>query len=136
MELPPDVEPWIDLYERRFPRTRANGRRALTALYELLRDAPAGGFTVRDIAARARVGLDTVARALHHLRELGILSVDGGGWVAERGGRPGHGVRYTYVTHWPPRVARPAAVRTGPTHVVAIAGDSGIVAGGGSSGQE
>jgi hypothetical protein len=100
--LPPGVDAWIGLYLRRFPRTRDSGRRALTALYALLSDPPPGGFTVRDVAARAGVGLDTVARALHHLRQLGALSVDGGGWVARPGGRPGHGVRFTYVTHWPP----------------------------------
>jgi hypothetical protein len=96
------VEDWVDVYQRRFPRTRANGRRALGALFALLRDPPAGGFTVRDVAARADVGLDTVARVVHHLRGMGVLTVDGGGWVAQPGGRPGHGVRYTYVTHWPP----------------------------------
>jgi hypothetical protein len=99
----PDVEDWIDLYQQRFPRTRPNGRRTLTTLHDLLRDPPAGGFTVRDVAARAGVGLDTVARVVLHLRWLGVLSVDGGGWVAEPGGRPGHGLRYRYVTHWPPR---------------------------------
>jgi hypothetical protein len=103
MSLPPDVEPLLDLYLRRFPRTRTNGRRALTALYELLSDAPNGGFTVRDVAGRAGVGLDTVARVLHHLRLMGVVTVEGGGWVAVPGGRPGHGVRFSYVTHWPPR---------------------------------
>ncbi len=103
MSLPASVEAWIDLYEGRFPRTRANGRRALLALYELLDHPPPGGFTVRDVAARAEVGLDTVARVVHHLRWLGVLSVAGGGWVAAPGGRPGHGVRFTYATHWPPR---------------------------------
>ncbi len=101
--LPATVEAWVDLYERRFPRTRPSGRRAICALYDLLRDDPAGGFTVRDVAAQAEVGLDTVARVVQHLRGLGVLSVDGGGWVAQPGGRPGHGVRYRYVTHWPPR---------------------------------
>jgi len=103
--LPGCVEAWIDLYEQRFPRTRPSGRRAIRALYGLLRDTPAGGFTVRDVAARAAVGLDTVARVVQHLRGLGVLSVDGGGWVAQPGGRPGHGVRYRYATHWPPRAA-------------------------------
>jgi hypothetical protein len=103
VSLPSDVEDWIDLYRRRFPRTRPNGGRALRALYELLEDPPADGFTVRDVAALAGVGLDTVARVVHHLRWLGVLTVDGGGWVAEPGGRPGHGVRYRYITHWPPR---------------------------------
>jgi hypothetical protein len=106
VSLPASVEAWIDLYQRRFPRTRANGRRALTSLYALLQHPPPGGFTVRDVASRADVGLDTVARVVHHLRRLGVLSVVGGGWVAEPGGRPGHGVRYTYATHWPPREAR------------------------------
>jgi hypothetical protein len=101
--LPVTVEAWLDLYQRRFPRTRANGRRALTALYALVEQQPPGGFTVRDVAARAGVGLDTVARVVHHLRWLGLLSVAGGGWVAETGGRPGHGVRFTYAAHWPPR---------------------------------
>ena len=104
--MPISVEAWIDLYQRRFPRTRANGRRALTALYALLERPPPGGFTVRDVASRAGVGLDTVARVVHHLRWLGVLSVAGGGWVAEPGGRPGHGVRFTYATHWPPRNVR------------------------------
>jgi hypothetical protein len=103
VSLPVSVEAWIDLYQHRFPRTRPNGRRALTALYAMLEHPPPGGFTVRDVASRAGVGLDTVARVVHHLRWLGILSVAGGGWVAERGGRPGHGVRYTYAAHWPPR---------------------------------
>jgi hypothetical protein len=103
VSLPVSVEAWINLYQQRFPRTRPNGRRALTALYAMLQHPPQGGFTVRDIAARADVGLDTVARVVHHLRWLGVLSVAGGGWVAERGGRPGHGVRYTYAAHWPPR---------------------------------
>jgi hypothetical protein len=102
VSLPFSVEAWIDLYEQRFPRTRANGRRALTALYDLLQDPPPRGFTVRDVAARAGVGLDTVARVVQHLRGLGVLSVAGGGWVAEPGGRPGHGVRFTYEIHWPP----------------------------------
>ena len=105
MSLPVSVEAWIDLYQRRFPRTRPNGRRAVTALYAMLQHPPPGGFTVRDVASRAGVGLDTVARVVHHLRRLGVLSVAGGGWVAERGGRPGHGVRYSYATHWPPRPA-------------------------------
>lgn len=100
--MTPDVEVWIDLYRRRYPRTRSNGRRALVALYELIADPPPDGFTVRDVAARAGVGLDTVARVIQHLRGLGVLSVTGGGWVAEPGGRPGHGVRFTYATHWPP----------------------------------
>lgn len=100
------LDAWIDLYQRRFPRTRANGRRALTALYALLEHPPPEGFTVRDVASRAGVGLDTVARVVQHLRWLGVLSVAGGGWVAERGGRPGHGVRFTYATHWPPRQPR------------------------------
>jgi hypothetical protein len=104
-DLPVSVEAWIDLYQRRFPRTRANGRRALTALYTMLEQPPPGGFTVRDVASQAGVGLDTVARVVHHLRWLGVLSVAGGGWVAEPGGRPGHGVRFTYATHWPPREA-------------------------------
>lgn len=103
MSLPPGVDAWIDLYQQRFPRTRANGRRTLTALYALLEHPPPDGFTVRDVASRAGVGLDTVARVVHHLRWLGVLSVAGGGWVAEPGGRPGHGVRFTYATHWPPR---------------------------------
>jgi len=103
LSLPSSVEDWIALYQRRFPRTRPNGRRALCALYDLLQDPPAGGFTVRDVAAIAGVGLDTVARVVHHLRWLGVLTVDGGGWVAEPGGRPGHGVRFHYVTHWPPQ---------------------------------
>ena len=98
MSLPPGVDAWIDLYQQRFPRTRANGRRTLTALYALLEHPPPDGFKVRDV-----VGLDTVARVVHHLRWLGVLSVAGGGWVAEPGGRPGHGVRFTYATHWPPR---------------------------------
>jgi len=106
VSLPSDVEDWIELYRRRFPRTRPNGRRALRALYQLLQDPPADGFTVRDVAALAGVGLDTVARVVHHLRWLGVLTVDGGGWVAEPGGRPGHGVRYRYATHWPPRDGR------------------------------
>jgi hypothetical protein len=101
----PDVQAWIDLYRRRYPRTRGNGLRALTALYDLIADPPAGGFTVRDVAARAGVGLDTVARVIQHLRGLGVLTVTGGGWVAEPGGRPGHGIRFTYATHWPPRGA-------------------------------
>lgn len=101
--LPPDVEDWIGLYRQRFPRTRPNGGRALRALYQLLHDQPADGFTVRDVAALAGVGLDTVARVVHHLRWLGVLTVDGGGWVAEPGGRPGHGVRYRYAAYWPPR---------------------------------
>ena len=105
MSLPVDVEAWLDLYQRRFPRTRANGRRAVTALYAMLEHPPPGGFTVRDVASRADVGLDTVARVVHHLRGLGVLTVAGGGWVAEPGGRPGHGVRFTYATHWPPRDA-------------------------------
>jgi hypothetical protein len=105
MSLPVSVEAWIDLYQRRFPRTRANGRRTLTALYTMLEHPPPGGFTVRDVASQAGVGLDTVARVVHHLRWLGVLSVAGGGWVAEPGGRPGHGVRFTYATHWPPREA-------------------------------
>ena len=117
MSLPGSVQAWIDLYQRRFPRTRANGLRALTTLYALLERPPPGGFTVRDVAARAGVGLDTVARVVHHLRWLGVLSVAGGGWVAERGGRPGHGVRFTYVTHWPPRTA------SIPAGVAADAGD-------------
>lgn len=103
MPLPPSAEAWIDLYRRRYPRTRANGRRALVALYELLVDPPAGGFTVRDVAGRAGVGLDTVARVVQHLRWMGVITVAGGGWVAEPGGRPGRGVRFTYETHWPPR---------------------------------
>lgn len=103
MSLPVSVQAWIDLYQQRFPRTRANGRRVLTALYAMLEQPPPGGFTVRDVASRAGVGLDTVARVVHHLRRLGLVSVAGGGWVAERGGKPGHGVRYTYATHWPPR---------------------------------
>src|SRR5260370_523077 len=102
MSLPSTVAPWIDVYQERFPRTRANGLRALRALYALLSDPPAEGFTVRDVAAEAGVGLDTVARVIQHLRRLGIVSVDGGGWVAERGGRPGRGVRFRYRTHWPP----------------------------------
>ena len=100
--MTPDVEVWIDHYLRRYPRTRDNGRRALVALYELIADPPPEGFTVRDVAARAGVGLDTVARVIQHLRGLGVLSVAGGGWVAEPGGRPGHGIRFTYATHWPP----------------------------------
>ena len=99
----PDLDDWIDLYQRRFPRTRPNGRRALCTLHDLLRDPPAGGFTVRDVAGRAGVGLDTVARVVEHLRRLGVLTVDGGGWVAEPGGRPGRGERYRYAAHWPPR---------------------------------
>jgi hypothetical protein len=109
VSLPTSVDAWIDLYEQRFPRTRPNGRRALTALYALLDQPPPGGFTVRDVAARAGVGLDTVARVVQHLRWLGILTVDGGGWVEKPGGRPGHGVRFTYATHWPPRQLPPAA---------------------------
>jgi hypothetical protein len=101
---------WIDLYRRGFPRTRANGVRAVRALYGLLRDQPPDGFTVRDVAARAQVGLDTVARAVHHLTGLGVLSVGGGGWVAAPGGRPGRGLRHTYVAHWPPSGSRPDAV--------------------------
>lgn len=112
MSLPTSVDAWIGLYEQRFPRTRPNGRRALAALYALLDQPPAGGFTVRDVAARADVGLDTVARVVQHLRWLGVLTVDGGGWVAEPGGRPGHGVRFTYATHWPPRQL-PLAARDG-----------------------
>ncbi len=100
--MTPDLRDWMDLYLRRYPRTRDNGRRALVALYELISDPPPGGFTVRDVAARAGVGLDTVARVIQHLRTLGVLTVTGGGWVAETGGQPGHGVRFTYVTHWPP----------------------------------
>jgi len=102
VSLPSRVEEWLDLYQQRYPRTRPNGRRAVRALYGLLQDSPADGFTVRDVAAAAGVGLDTVARVVHHLRGLGVLSVDGGGWVAEPGGRPGHGVRYRYASHWPP----------------------------------
>jgi hypothetical protein len=124
VSLPPDVEDWIGLYRQRFPRTRPNGGRALRALYQLLQEPPAGGFTVRDVAALAGVGLDTVARVVHHLRWLGVLTVDGGGWVAEPGGRPGHGVRYRYVTHWPPRDGPPSEPGSG--------GSRGIVAGGGS----
>jgi hypothetical protein len=101
--LPSTVEDLVDLYQRRYPRTRANGRRALAALYDLLCDPPAAGFTVRDVAARASVGLDTVARVVQHLRLMGVLTVvDGGGWVALPGGRPGHGVRFRYQAHWPP----------------------------------
>jgi hypothetical protein len=107
VSVPSGVEEWLDLYRERFPRTRPNGLRALRALYELLHDPPAGGFTVRDVAAEAAVGLDTVARVVHHLRGLGVITVDGGGWVAEPGGRPGHGVRYRYVIHWPPAPPRP-----------------------------
>jgi hypothetical protein len=107
--LPFTVEAMTDLYLRRFPRTRANGRRALRSLYALLEHPPPGGFTVRDVASRAGVGLDTVARVVHHLRWMGVLSVAGGGWVAEPGGRPGHGVRFTYATHWPPRESAPPA---------------------------
>lgn len=106
MSLPDRVEDWIELYQSHFPRTRANGRRALRSLYLLLRDASVDGFTVRDVAAHARVGLDTVARVVHHLRWMGILTVDGGGWVARPGGQPGHGVRFRYQTHWPPRNSR------------------------------
>ncbi|HXM53968.1 MAG TPA: hypothetical protein VOB72_01165 [Candidatus Dormibacteraeota bacterium] len=102
MPLPPDADVLVEAYRRRYPRTRANGMRALRALYELLAASPAGGFTVRDVAARAGVGLDTVARVLQHLRGMGVLTVAGGGWVAERGGRPGHGVRFRYAAHWPP----------------------------------
>jgi hypothetical protein len=103
MALPARVDDWLDHYHRRYPRTRDSGRRTLRALYELLADDPAGGFTLRDIAARAGVGLDTVARAVGHLRRMGLVTVDaGGGWVAAPGGRPGHGVRYRYATHWPP----------------------------------
>src|ERR1051326_6149031 len=102
VSLPASVDAWIDLYHRRYPRTRPNGRRALIALYALLADPPPGGFTIRDVAARAGVGLDTVARVVQHLRWLGVLTVRGGGWVSEPGGRPGHGVRSTYETHWPP----------------------------------
>lgn len=98
----PNVEEWLDLYQRRFPRTRPNGRRALHALHALLEDPPVDGFTVRDVAAGAGVGLDTVARVVQHLRHMGVLSVAGGGWVARPGGQPGHGVRFRYVTHWPP----------------------------------
>jgi hypothetical protein len=98
----PSVNEWVDVYQRRYPRTRPNGRRALCALYELLNDSPAGGFTVRDVASEAGVGLDTVARVVQHLRGLGVLSVDGGGWVARPGGRPGHGIRFHYSIHWPP----------------------------------
>jgi hypothetical protein len=109
VSLPAGVGDWIGLYEQRFPRTRPNGRRALSALCELLREPPAGGFTVREVAGRAGVGLDTVARVVLHLRRLGVLTVNGGGWVAEPGGRPGRGVRFTYATHWPPPelLARP-----------------------------
>ena len=103
MPLPPDADVLVDLYRRRYPRTRANGMRALRTMYELLADPPAGGFTVRDVAARAGVGLDTVARVVQHLRGLGVLTVAGGGWVAEPGGRPGYGVRFSYAAHWPPR---------------------------------
>jgi hypothetical protein len=102
MPMAATEEEWIDLYRRWFPRTRANGVRAVRTLYRLLRDQPPEGFTVRDVAARAQVGLDTVARAVHHLAGLGIISVGGGGWVAEPGGRPGRGLRHTYRTHWPP----------------------------------
>jgi hypothetical protein len=109
LPLPPDPDVLIQLYLRRYPRTRDNGMRALRALYELLADPPPGGFTVRDVAARAGVGLDTVARVVQHLRGLGVLSVGGGGWVAERGGRPGHGLRLTYAAHWPPREPGEAA---------------------------
>lgn len=105
VSLPERAEDWVELYERHFPRTRANGRRALRALYDLLRDSPADGFTVRDIAAQAQVGLDTVARVVHHLRWIGILTVDGGGWVARPGGLPGHGVRFRYRTYWPPQTS-------------------------------
>jgi hypothetical protein len=114
VSLPSSVEAWIDLYEQRFPRTRANGRRTLHALYALLSDPPPDGFTVRDVAAMAEVGLDTVARVVHHLRRLGVVTVDGGGWVAEPGGRPGHGVRFTYATHWPPRDATAPCERGAP----------------------
>jgi len=124
----PGVEAWIELYEQRFPRTRPNGRRALRALHRLLQDPPAGGFTVRDVAAEASVGLDTVARVVQHLRGLGVLSVAGGGWVALPGGRPGHGVRFRYSTHWPPLVCRGAGATD---DLAAAAGDGGIVAGGG-----
>src|SRR5436190_14347795 len=122
--LPAMVQDWLDLYMERFPRTRPNGRRALRALYDLLHDPPADGFTVRDVATLAGVGLDTVARVVHHLRWLGVLTVDGGGWVAEPGGRPGHGVRYRYAAHWPPRDG--SLPRSG------AGGSRGIVAGGGS----
>lgn len=98
----PGLEDWIDLYRVRYPRTRDNGLRALQAMYHLLRDGSVDGFTVRDVAARAGVGLDTVARVVNHLRLIGILTVDGGGWVARPGGRPGHGVRFSYHAHWPP----------------------------------
>jgi hypothetical protein len=108
--LPPRVEAWIDLYQGRFPRTRENGRRALRALFALLHDTPEGGFTVRDVADMGGVGLDTVARVVHHLRGMGILTVAGGGWVAEPGGRPGHGVRHTYVAHWPPLGGSPGGL--------------------------
>jgi hypothetical protein len=108
--LPPDADVLADLYRRRYPRTRANGMRALRTMYELLADPPAGGFTVRDVAARAGVGLDTVARVVQHLRGLGVLTVAaGGGWVAEPGGRPGYGVRFTYAAHWPPGYVGEAA---------------------------
>lgn len=98
----PDLDDWIDLYRVRYPRTREKGLLALQAMYRLLRDATADGFTVRDVAAQAGVGLDTVARVVSHLRLLGVLTVDGGGWIAEPGGRPGHGVRFSYIAHWPP----------------------------------
>ena len=116
MSLPGTVDAWIDLYQGRFPRTRANGRRALTALYSMLQHPPAGGFTVRDVASQAGVGLDTVARVVHHLRWLGVLPVAGGGCVAEPGGRPGHGVRFTYATHWPPRDAPDGHSRAPGSH--------------------
>jgi hypothetical protein len=120
--LPSRIEDWIDVYQQRFPRTRANGRRTLQALYVMLRDPPADGFTVRDVAARAGVGLDTVARVVHHLRWLGILTVDGGGWVAEPGGRPGHGVRFRYVAHWPPRRLGEAPVVAAGSYVDGASG--------------
>jgi hypothetical protein len=114
LSLPFTVDAMIEVYQRRFPRTRANGRRALSSLYALLEHPPPGGFTVRDVASRADVGLDTVASVVHHLRWMGVLTVAGGGWVAERGGRPGHGVRYTYATHWPPQADRPAEAGRAP----------------------